>query len=150
MAIKEQIEKDFQTSLKEGKTDSLGTLRMIKAAIKNAEIAKRGELEENDLMAVLAKEAKKRKDSIELFKQGGRQDLVKKEEEELGFLQKYLPKSLTDDEVLKIVKEKIVESGARGSADFGRAMGLIMKELKGRGDGKVVNELVKAELQKLA
>lgn len=149
MAIKEQIEKDFKISLKEGKTDSVGTLRMIKAAIKNAEIAKRGELEENDLLAVLTKEAKKRKESIELFKKGDREDLVKKEEEELELIQKYLPKSLDNEEVLKIIKEKIAESGARGPADLGKVMGTIMNEVKGRAEGKVVNELVGSELQKL-
>lgn len=150
MAIKEQIEKDFKASLKEGKTNSVGTLRMIKAAIKNAEIANRGELEENDLMVVLAKEAKKRKESIELFKKGDRQDLVKKEEEELGLLQKYLPVSLSNEEILKIIKKKIVELGAKGPADLGKVMGTVINEVKGRAEGKVINELVRAELQKLA
>jgi uncharacterized protein YqeY len=119
---------------------------MIRSQLKNASIAQGKELSEEEVIDVLSKEAKKRKESLELFKQGGREDLAEKEQQELNIITSYLPAVLSEDEVLGIIDKAITEVGAEGMQDMGKVMGKVMPEVKGRADGKAVQELVKKKL----
>jgi len=133
--------------MKAGEKIKVSTIRMILAGIKNAEIAKRGELDEDELLSVLAREAKRRKEAIEEFKKGNRQDLVDKETQELKVIESYLPEQLSEEDVLKIITEVMQEVGASSPGDLGRVMGRVMPRLKGRADGKLVNQIVREALE---
>ena len=146
MGLEERLLEDMKTGMKSGDKLAVETLRMLRSQIKNASIAKGEDLSEDDVIGVLSKEAKKRKESLELFKEGGREDLVEKEQTELDLISSYLPEALSDDELLGIVQKAIDESGAEGLRDMGKVMGLVMPKVKGRADGKMVQELVKKKL----
>lgn len=133
--------------MKAGEKIKVSTIRMILAGIKNAEIAKRGELDEDELLSVLAREAKRRKEAIEEFKKGNRQDLVDKETQELKVIESYLPEQLSEEDVRKIITEVMQEVGASSPGDLGRVMGRVMPRLKGRADGKLVNQIVREALE---
>lgn len=145
--MKETLNEDLKTSLKAGEKLKLSTIRMLLSEIKNAEIAKRGELTDEELLAVAAREARKRNEAIEEFSKGGRQDLVDKETYELSVLEQYLPEQMPEDEVRRIVAETIEEVGASTPADLGKVMGSLMPKVKGKADGKKVNQLVREMLQ---
>jgi uncharacterized protein len=147
MELKDRIDSECKTALKSGEKIKVSTLRMILAEVKNAEIAKRGDLSEEELLAVVAREARKRKESIEEFGRGGREDLVAKESEELAIIQAYLPEQMYDGEVRSIVEETIKEVGATSSGDLGKVMGKLMPKIKGKADGKKVNQMVREMLQ---
>jgi uncharacterized protein len=147
MGLKETLNEDLKTSLKAGEKLKLSTIRMLLSEIKNAEIAKRGELTDEELLAVAAREARKRNEAIEEFSKGGRQDLVDKETYELSILEQYLPEQMPEDEVRRIVAETIEEVGASTPADLGKVMGSLMPKVKGKADGKKVNQLVREMLQ---
>ncbi len=117
-------------------------LRFTLAALQNAEIAAREELDEAAAMAVLAKEAKQRRDSIEEFRKADRQDLVTKEEAELAVLSPYLPVQLSREEIAEAAREAIEEAGATGPQEMGKVMSLLMPRLRGRADGRQVSEVV--------
>lgn len=145
MSLKNQLMDDMKSAMRqkeEGKV-KLAVIRMVRAAIKQTEIDSKTELEDNDIMALIAKEVKMRRESIEEFKKGNRDDLVAKNEEEIEILLTYLPKQLTEAEVENIVKEAIEEIGATSQKDMGKVMALIMPKVKGRADGKMVNTIVK-------
>ena len=146
MGLEERLLEDMKTGMKSGDKLAVETLRMLRSQIKNASIAKGEDLSEDDVIGVLSKEAKKRKESLALFKEGGRKDLVEKEQKELDLITSYLPEALSDDELLGIVQNAIDESGAEGLRDMGKVMGLVMPKVKGRADGKMVQELVKKKL----
>jgi uncharacterized protein YqeY len=118
-------------------------LRFTLAALHNAEIAARKELSDGDELGVLVKEAKSRRESIEEFRKAARQDLVDKEEAELAILQPYLPQQLSRDEIASTVRDIIAQAGAKGPEDFPKVMPVAMQQLKGRADGREVNEVVK-------
>ncbi len=124
-------------------------LRMLLSAINYYEIQKGGagyEADEKDVITVIQKEAKQRKDSIEQFKTGGRQDLVDKESEELTILQTYLPAQMPEDQVQKLVKEAIAQTGAKTPQDIGKVMGILMPKIKGKADGGLVSKIVRENL----
>lgn len=146
---------DLQAELKQSMLakDSVKTsvLRMVISAIGYAEIQKGGAgyvASEEDVMAVIQKEAKQHRDSIEQFKNAGRNDLVEKEEVELGILAKYMPEQMGEDEVRKLVVAAIAKSGATSAADMGKVMGVLMPDVKGKADGGVVSKIVREELAK--
>jgi hypothetical protein len=148
MSIKLTIETDLKSSMKNADHDKVGILRLLLSAIHNEEIAKRSKGEEGVLIfeeevAVLRREAKKRKESIELYRQGDRTDLAEKEEWELKAIGQYLPPEMSREAVEEVVRKVI----AAGSKDFGTAMKESMKELKGQADGKLVAEVIKSLLQ---
>jgi len=148
MTLKEQIEKDLVEARKAKNELVVSTLGMLKAAVVNAEIsAMRKAFSDEDVQKVIASEVKKHKDSIAEYEKGGRADLVSKEKQELELLTKYLPAELGEEELKKIVEEKIKELGAAGPGDFGKVMGVVMKAAAGRasGDrvGKIVREILK-------
>jgi len=140
----EKIQEDLKTAIKSKNEKDTSSLRMLIAAIKNEEIAKRPKaLEEQDVLSVIKKEVKKLKDSIEQFKQGGREDLATGYEEEIKILSKYLPEEVGEEEIRRITKEKI---SIAEDKSFGVIMKQVMAELKGRADGALVSKVVKEEL----
>lgn len=147
MEIKEKIEKDVKKALKKRETIVVSTLRMLKSAIHNKEIEKRGErLQEAEVIKVIAKQAEQRKDSIEQFAKAKRQELVEKETKELEILKSYLPQQLKEEEIVNLVKGVIKEMGAKGKADFGRVMKSAMVEVAGKAEGKLVSQIVSQQL----
>lgn len=143
MSLKERFSSELKDSLKSGDRLKLSTIRLIMASLKNREIEKRGSLSEEEIIDLLVSLSKQRKESIEEFKKGGRQDLVDKETEELKIIESYMPQQLTPEEIKKIIGETITETGASGPKDIGKVMKVLMPKVKGRADGKLVNEMVK-------
>ncbi|MBU1915763.1 GatB/YqeY domain-containing protein, partial [Patescibacteria group bacterium] len=125
----------------------VSALRMLRAALKNAEIDKRSKLEETEVLDIVGKEMKKIKDSLESFKLGGREDLSEKAEKEIKILEQYLPEQLSDQELSELVKSKILELGEVTPADFGRVMSEVMKVAKGKAEGNKISALVKEHLK---
>lgn len=146
--LRERIDDDLKTALKNRETVRISTLRFLKSALHNAEIDKQEKLKDEDTVAIIRKQVKERKDSIEEFKKGNRQDLVDKETKELGVLRDYLPEELKPEELLNIIKETIAETKAASVKDMGRVMKQVLSRTKDRADGKTVSELVKKELTK--
>lgn len=149
MALKDKISEDLKSAMKSGDKTRLETLRTMRAALMEKEIERRGSgkpVTPEDEIGVLTSAAKKRKESMELFLKGGRQDLVDQESKELAIIQEYLPKQMSEAEVRKIIQDVIVETGASSSADFGKVMPGVMKILKGKADGKLIQDLVKQSL----
>lgn len=147
MSLKEKINQDLITAMKAKDEATLRTLRMVKSAIMKHEVSgKDVQAGDEKVMEIIQKEAKARKDSVEQFRSGGREDLALKEEEELEVLNKYLPTQLSEEEITAIVKEAIAASGASSQAEIGKVMPLIMPKVKGRADGALVNSLVKTLL----
>lgn len=127
------------------------TIRMVEAAIKNAEIDKRGaELAESDILAILQRQVKQRRESIEQFEKGGRDDLAEVERVEIAIIEQYLPRQLTRSEVEARARAVIEQVGAGGAGDRGKVMGLLMRELRGEADGSLVNAVVGALLDEAA
>ncbi|HCX45401.1 TPA: glutamyl-tRNA amidotransferase [Patescibacteria group bacterium] len=148
MNLKEQISEDIKNALKAGDSFTAGVLRMVVAALQNKSIEKRGkgeeeELTQEEILEILAREAKKRKEAIELYKQGDRQELADNEEKELAIIEKYLPQQMSKEEVVEIVSAIIEKNKPE---NFGEAMKLVMAELKGKADGKMVAEVIKDQL----
>lgn len=146
--LKERIDNDLKVALKNKDTIRISTLRFLKSAIHNAEIAKQEELKDEDIIAVIKKQVKQHQDSIGEFKKGSRQDLVDKETKELEILKSYLPEELKPEELLNIVKETMLKTNATSAKDMGRVMKETMARVKGRADGRTVSELVREELSK--
>jgi uncharacterized protein len=145
----ERVNADIKDAMRSKDELRLGTLRMLAAAIHNREIERHGKgatLTEEDVMDVLTKEAKKRKEAVTLFVQGGREDLAAKERAELEVLQVYLPAAATEDEIRKAVADAIAEVKPQTEKDFGKVMGAAMKPLKGRADTDAVTRCIKEAL----
>jgi len=143
MSLKEQLVADLKEAMRQRDERRRDVLRFTLAAIHNAEIAAGGELGAEDLLGVLAKEAKLRRESIEEFRKGDRQDLVEKEEAELTILSAYLPQQLSRDEIVQAARRAIQETGASGAKDIGKVMPVLMQQLRGRADGRAANEVVR-------
>lgn len=150
MAIKDQIMADLKQAMKDKEQDKLRVLRSLKSKLLEREISERkggeGELSDEQTIEVLMKAAKQRKESIEQFEKGDRNDLADAEKEELEIINSYLPKMLSEEEVRDIAKEKIDVLGAEDMSDMGQVMGVLMQELKGKAEGSVVSKVVKEEL----
>ena len=127
---------------REGGKIRLSVIRMVKSAMKNLEISEKRELTDEDVLSLLMKEVKQRRDSIEEFRKGNREDLVEASEKELSILQDYLPEPLSESELEEIVKATISETGAESKKDMGKVMGLLTSRTKGRADGKLLNQIV--------
>jgi uncharacterized protein YqeY len=147
MTIVEQVAQDMTQAMKARDEQKLSTLRMMKAALKNKEIEKRSALDDKEAMAVLNTMIKQRKDSIDAFTKGGRQELADKEALEIKVIESYLPKSLGEEEIVAAVRATIAEMGAPTMKDMGTVMKATMAKFAGaRVDGKLVSETVKREL----
>jgi uncharacterized protein YqeY len=141
-----KIQEDVKNALKEKKELELGVLRMVFAAFKNETInLKKAELAEDECLAVLKHEAKKRKDSIEAYTKGNRQELAEKEKQELAIIQKYLPQQLSEEEIKKKVQEIVAQNPGLA---FGPLMGKVMAAMKNQADGKIVQQILKNEISK--
>ena len=138
--IKQDIEKAIISALKGKRKLDLKALRFILSQIKYAEIDKRNSLYDEEIVTLIQKEIKKRKEAVEIFRKGNRDELVKEEEEMIKIIEKYLPKQLSDEELEKIIKQIISSSK---ETHPGKIIGLVIKKVKGRSDGKRVSELVK-------
>ncbi len=147
MSIVERVTQDMTQAMKARDEHKLSTLRMMKSALKNKEIDKRAPLDDKEAMAVLSTLINQRKDSIEAFTKGGRQELADKEASEIVIIEGYLPKSLGEEEIVKAVKATIAEMGSPTMKDMGTVMKSTMAKFGGaRVDGKIVSEIVKREL----
>ena len=147
MSLKEQLTADMKEAMKNKEKERLAVIRMVRGAIRQQEIDGQKELGEEDVIAVISKEVKMRRDSIEEFQKGGREDLVEKTQAEIDVLLPYLPAQLSEDEVRELVKAAVEQTGAATPNDMGKVMGVLMPKVKGRADGKMVNTIVKSFLQ---
>jgi len=141
-----KIQLDLVESLKQKEEVKTSTLRLVISEVNNAKIKKGKDLEDEEILEVIKKEAKKRQESIAAFKQGERADLAEKEEKELAFLKTYLPETISDEELLKIVDSQIAEVGARDMKDLGKVMSAVLSKVKGRAEGSAVASIVKSKL----
>ncbi len=146
MGLRENIDADVKEALKSGAKDKVSTLRMLNAALKNKQIDKRRPLTDEEVIETVRSLIKQRKDSIEQFAKGNRQDLVDKETAEVKVLEGYLPQQLSREEVEAMVRNAIAQTGAQGSRDMGKVMKALIPMIGGRADGKLVSELVKNAL----
>jgi len=142
MGLKEKIYEDLKISMKKKEEVNVRTLRMVIAAIKNFEVDNKNMTDE-DVVTILNKEMKTRKDSIEQYTAAGRKDLADEEQKEMDVIKDYLPEALTEDELRKLILDTITEVGAKGAADLGKVMGKVMGKVKGRADGKIINQMVR-------
>ena len=143
MNLKDKLTEDLKQTMRQRDKQRKSTLRLVMAAIKNAEIEKRRELTEEELLAVIAKEAKQRRESIAQFEEGGRQDLVDREKAELQILLAYLPEQLSREEIAAQARQIIAEVGAASPAQMGQVMRQLMPLMQGKADGKLVSQVVK-------
>jgi len=141
-ALKQKLSDDLKQAMRDGEKVKRSAIRLAIAAIKNTEIARQTTLEDGDILGVIAKEIRQRKESIEAFKQGGRQELVAIEEAEMAVLEQYMPKQMSRDEITAEARRVIEEVGAAGIRDKGRVMPQLIAKLKGRADGREINEVV--------
>ncbi|MCZ6659910.1 MAG: GatB/YqeY domain-containing protein [bacterium] len=146
MALHERLEEDYKTALRAGDKDRVSTLRLVKAGILNKYKEKGEDVDEAGILDVLSAAAKQRKESVQAYEEGGRDDLRAKEQRELDILQEYLPEAMSAEEVAARVADVIAEVGATAPKDTGRVMKVLMAELKGRAEGGLVNQLVKERL----
>jgi uncharacterized protein YqeY len=152
MSLAQKVSEEIKLAMKSGDKLRLETLRLLRAQLVEKEIAKRGkgQLTEEDEIGVLQSALKKRKESIELFKKGGRNDLVEKEQSEIEVLQTFLPEQLAQPELEQIVKKIVLETGAFSGKDFGKVMSAVMKTLRGKAEGELIQKIVRNELEKNA
>ena len=146
MSLKDRISEDMKEAMKAHEKDRLAVIRMVRSAIRQTEIDGKKELDDEGVIAVISKELKMRKDSLEEFGKGGREDLVEKTRAEIEVLLPYLPEQLSEEDVKAMVEDAVKETGAASVKDMGKVMGVLMPKVKGRADGKLVNRLVKAAL----
>lgn len=149
MSLKDRLLDDMKTAMKEKESGKLrlSVIRMARAAIKNIEINKKHELNEEETIEVLAREVKQRRDSIDEYKKANRQDVVDTLTQEIDILLDYLPKQLTAEEIRTLVKEAVDATGAKEAKEMGKVMGVLMPKVKGKADGKLVNEIVREFLK---
>jgi uncharacterized protein YqeY len=146
MSLKTRLSEDMKAAMKGGDKDRLGVIRLVNAAIKQREVDERIELDDTQVLAVIEKMLKQRRDSITQFRAAGREDLAGKEEFEVGVIQAYLPAQLGDAEIEAIVAKAIADSGASSAKDMGKVVGLVKPQVAGRADMGKVSALVKQKL----
>jgi len=146
VSLLERLNNDMKQAMKNKEKDKLSVIRMIKASVQNETIKLGHDLSEEDELTVLSRELKQRKDSLHEFEKAGREDLVEKIRIELTFVELYMPKQLSEEELSEIVKSTISEVGANSKAEMGKVMAAIMPKVKGKADGSLVNKLVQQHL----
>jgi len=146
MEIQNRLSEDLKTAMKAKEKIKVDTIRMVRAQLKDFQIAKRDELTEEDEISVLTNAAKKRKEALELYEKSDRQDLIEQEKQELEIISAYLPAQLSKEEVEKVVLKVMEEVEASSPQDLGKVMGATMKDLKGKADGRMVQEIVREKL----
>jgi uncharacterized protein YqeY len=150
MSLKDRLSEDMKQAMRDREAGKLrlSVIRMVRAAIRNVEIDHKKELSEEEVLDILAKEAKMRRDSLEEFKKANRPDLVESLEQEIEILLNYLPQQLSESEVRALVSEAVSSTNAAGAKDMGKVMAALMPKVKGRADGKLVNSIVRDMLNK--
>lgn len=146
MSIKEQLMEDYKDAMRNKNKLLKDVLVMTRAAIKQKEVDTRADLSEDDILEIIAKQVKQKRDSIIEFEKGGRPDLVELTESEIKILLNYLPEPLSDEELEEIVTAAIAETGASTPRDIGKVMSLVVPKTKGRADGTRINQIVKKHL----
>ncbi|MEW5908134.1 MAG: GatB/YqeY domain-containing protein [Patescibacteria group bacterium] len=155
--LKEKIASDFKESFKSKDEIRLSVLKLLQSEIKNAEIAKRtklskdgesdleakSQLNDEEILQVISREIKKRKDAVDLYEKGGRSELAEKEKKEIAILSDFLPEQLSEDQIRDLVKGAIEQSGAKNIKEIGKVMSILMPKIKGRADGALVNKIIK-------
>lgn len=144
--IKERIREDMKAAMREHNADRLSTIRLLLAAIKQREIDEKIDATDDQVMEIITKMVKQRRDSVEQYRAGGREDLAGKEQNEIDVLAGYLPKQLSDEEITAIIDEVIAAAGVTGMAAMGKVMGAVKAKVTGRADLGKVSGLVKARL----
>ncbi|MEX1030502.1 MAG: GatB/YqeY domain-containing protein [Paenibacillaceae bacterium] len=147
MSLSERLNDDMKQAMRNQEKFRLSVIRMVRSSIKNVEIDLRRSLDDNEVLDILNRELKQRKDSLQDFEKAGRDDLVDALKVELEIIAEYMPTQLTEEEITVIVKQTIQETGASTKADMGKVMGALMPKVKGRSDGKLVNQVVQQHLQ---
>nr|WP_314807529.1 GatB/YqeY domain-containing protein [uncultured Selenomonas sp.] len=147
MSLMEKLTADMKEAMKHGEKERLSVIRLVRGAVRQAEIDGKKTLSDDEIIGVITKEVKMRRDSIEEFERGNRADLVEKTQAEIAILMPYLPEQLSADEVRRIVEAAVSEVGATTAKDMGKVMGVLMSRVKGRADGKLVNEIVRSLLK---
>ena len=146
MSIQAQLMDDLKAAMKSRDAVKVGTIRMLRAQLKDAQIAKREDLSEEEEMLALRTAAKRRREAIEMYRKSSREDLLEKEKAELDIISGYLPKQLSKEEIEPIAARVIAEVGAATIRDVGKVMGPLMKQLKGKADGKLVQQIARSLL----
>ncbi|HVT01025.1 MAG TPA: GatB/YqeY domain-containing protein [Patescibacteria group bacterium] len=149
MMLKDKIQEDLKAAMIAKDELRLSTIRMLKSALQYYEIQKGGagyEATDEDVIDVIGREVKKRRESIEMYKKGGRVDAAEKEDKELKILESYLPEQMSEEEVRKLVDEAIAQTGASTQQDMGKVMGALMSKVKGKADGSLVSSIVREKL----
>jgi len=147
MTLKEQLSSDVADAMRAGDNEKRDTLRLLLAAVKQAEVDGRKSLDDAEVQAVLTKQAKQRRESIDEYERAGRNDIAEVEKSELIIIESYLPKMLSREEITDIATQTIAKIGATGPKDMGRVMGGLMPQVKGKADGRLVSEVVRELLQ---
>ena len=150
MELKQKIFSDMKQAMKEGDNAKRDVLRMLDSMIKNTEIEKMKKekgLSDEEVIGVISRAIKQRRDSVEQYRSGGRMDLADKESKEIEILSAYMPEQLGEDKIRQIVKDVIEQTGANSKADMGKVMGAAMGKLKGQADGNLVKKIVEEELK---
>lgn len=149
MSLNERIMQDMKSAMKDRENGKLRltVIRMIRSEIKNAEINQKKDLTDDEILGIISKGVKQRRDSIPEYEKGGRPDVVETLNREIDILMAYLPEQLTEDEIKDLVRKAAEETGASAPSDMGKLMGKIMPLVKGKADGKVVNRIVKEHLE---
>jgi len=146
MNLAERLNEDMKQAMKAGEKFRLSTIRMVRASIKNQEIELRRPLNDEEVLQVVGRDLKQRRDSLQDFERAGREDLVEQMKGEIEIISQYLPEQLNEEEIKAIIVQTIQETGASSKADMGKLMGALMPKVKGRADGKLVNQLVQQVL----
>ncbi len=146
MGLFQKLQEEMKSSLKSGDKERLSVIRMLISEIKKAQIDAKRELTDEEIIKILQKYAKQRKESIKQYREAGREDLAQKEEAELKVVSEFLPEALSEEEIEKIVEETIREVGASSIKDMGKVMKSVMEKVKGRADGSIVSKIVKEKL----
>ena len=146
MSLKNQLTEDMKTAMKSGDKERLGVIRLILAGIKQREVDERIQLDDAQVLAVIEKMIKQRRDSISQFRAAAREDLATKEEFEVGVIQGYMPAQLSDADIDAIIAKAIADSGAASAKDMGKVIGLVRPQVAGRADMGAVSQRVKARL----
>ncbi len=142
VGLRQKLLDDLKQAMRSGNKVRRSVIRLVMAAIGNAEIARQAALDDTDVLGIIAKEVRQRRESIEAFRQGNRQDLVAQEEAELTILNEYLPRQMTREEIIVAARQVIEGIGAQGPGDKGRVMPKLIAQLKGSADGREINAVV--------
>ncbi|KOY15676.1 MULTISPECIES: GatB/YqeY domain-containing protein [Paenibacillus] len=147
MNLSERLNEDMKQAMKSKDKFKLSNIRLIRSTIKNLEIDLKRDLDDNEVLDILSREIKQRKDALQEFDKAGREDLAANAKAEIELLSQYLPAQLTEEEIKVIVQQTIQETGASSKAEMGKVMSALMPKVKGKADGKLVNQAVQQFLQ---